>query len=201
MANPRGPRHRMCRRVGEPLCGSPRCPSLRRPYPPGQHGQAARPRRESQYAVQLREKQKLRFIYGVGERQFRRYFRRALGAQGRPGERLLQLLECRLDNVVYRLGLARTRPQARQLIVHGHIQLNGRKATIPSITVVPGDEVAVRPESRNLDPVQAALAQPPELPPYLEADGEGRGRLLHIPNREEIPVPVDEHLVVEFYSR
>lgn len=202
MANPRGPKHRLCRRVGMPLCGSPRCPALRRPYPPGQHGRTARPRRESQYALQLREKQKLRFIYGVREQQFRRLFRRALKAGGRAGERLLQLLECRLDNLVYRMGFARTRPQARQLVVHGHIELNGRKATIPSITVAPEDVVAVREGSRNLEVVQAALAEDRERVPYVEVDRErAQGRLLRVPTREEIPVPVDEHMVVEFYSR
>lgn len=185
-----------------PLCGSPRCPALRRPYPPGQHGRAPRPRRESPYGLQLREKQKLRFIYGVRERQFRRTFRRALRAGGRTGERLLQLLECRLDNVVYRLGFARTRPQARQLVAHGHIEVNGRKATIPSMTVAPGDVVAVREASRDLDVVQAALAEGREPVPYMEVDRErARGRLLRLPRREEIPVPVDEHMVVEFYSR
>jgi len=187
--------------VGTPLCGSPRCPALRRPYPPGQHGRGHRARRESQYALQLREKQKLRFIYGVRERQFRRVFRQALRAGGRTGERLLQLLECRLDNVVYRLGFARTRPQARQLVVHGHIEVNGRKATIPSMTVAPGDVVAVREASR-LAVVQAALAEGREPVPYMEVDRErARGRLLRVPRREEIPEPVDEHMVVELYSR
>lgn len=201
MSRNTGPKHRMCRRVGQPLCGLPNCPALKRPYPPGQHGQRPR-RRESEYGKQLLEKQKLRFVYGVAERQFRRYFDQARRGSGRPGDRLLQLLETRLDNVVYRLGFARTLHQARQLVTHGHIMLNDRKVDIPSHQVNPGDTVTFREKSRNLDIVKAAIESQSELPPYLERDVEARsGRLIRLPEREEIPVPVEVELIVEFYSR
>lgn len=201
MARNTGPKHRMCRRVGQPLCGLPNCPALKRPYPPGQHGQRPR-RRESDYGKQLLEKQKLRHIYGVLERQFRRYFEKANRLEGRTGERLLQLLETRLDNVVYRLGLARSLPQARQLVVHGHIELNGRKVDIPSHNVEPGDVVSVREKSRGLGIIKESVAARDDVVPYLERDTEAlSGRLVRIPSREEIPVPVDEDSIVEFYSR
>lgn len=201
MARNTGPKHRMCRRVGQPLCGQANCPAHKRAYPPGQHGQRPR-RRESEYGKQLLEKQKLRFMYGVLERQFRRYFEKARRSQGPTGERLLQLLETRLDNVVYRLGLARTLAQARQLVTHGHVLLNGRKVDIPSHAVMPGDVVSLRERSRNLDIVKAALEERTDVLPYFERDVESAsGKLLHIPSREEIPVPVDEALIVEFYSR
>lgn len=196
-----GPRHRMCRRVGEPLCGLPKCPALRRPYPPGQHGREAR-RKLSQFGKQLLEKQKLRYIYGVSERQLRRYYRQASRLRGRTGERLVQLLETRLDNVVYRLGFARTLPAARQLVVHGHVQVNGRKVDRPSYPVQPGDEVAIRPKSRDLEPVRLGLEMDRVVPPYLEVDVEGRrGWLVRLPRRDEVPLKVDENLVVEFYAR
>lgn len=201
MSRNTGPKHRMCRRVGQPLCGLPNCPALKRPYPPGQHGQRQR-RKESEYGKQLLEKQKLRFIYGVTERQFRRYFNEARRGMGRPGDRLLQLLETRLDNTVYRLGFARTLHQARQLVTHGHILLNGHKVDIPSHRVSPGDTVSLREKSRNLDIVKAAVEAGSEVPPYLERDAEGlSGRLVRLPTREEIPAPVEVELVVEFYSR
>lgn len=196
-----GPKHRLCRRVGQPLCGLPNCPSLRRPYPPGQHGRTVR-RRLSQYGKQLLEKQKLRFLYGITERQLRRYFQRASRVAGRTGERLVQLLESRLDNVVYRLGFARTLAAARQLVVHGHVQVNGRKVDRPGYPVRPGDEVAIRPKSRELEPVRLGLEMGRTPPAYLEVDPEQRkGRLVRVPRRDEVPVPVDEGLVVEYYAR
>lgn len=201
MARNTGPKHRMCRRVGQPLCGQPKCPALKRPYPPGQHGQRPR-RRESGYGKQLLEKQKLRHIYGVLERQFRGYFKKAISGRERPGERLLQMLETRLDNMVYRLGFANTLPQARQLVVHGHIEINGRKADIPSHDVAPGDVITVREKSRNLGIIKEAVQTRDEVVPYLERDADNlSGRLLRIPSRDEIPVPVDEDSIVEFYSR
>jgi len=201
MARNTGPKHRMCRRVGQPLCGQPKCPALKRPYPPGQHGQRPR-RRDSGYGKQLLEKQKLRHIYGVLERQFRNYFKKAIAGRERPGERLLQMLETRLDNIVYRLGFASTLPQARQLVVHGHIELNGRKADIPSHPVEPGDVISVREKSRNLGIIKEAIQARDDIVPYLERDAENMtGRLLRIPSRDEIPVPVDEDVIVEFYSR
>lgn len=202
MARNTGPKHRMCRRVGQPLCGSPKCPALKRPHPPGQHGNRPR-RRVSEYGRQLLEKQKLKFLYGVQERQLRRYLDLARKARGRTGERLLQILECRLDNVVYRLGFAPTLPAARQLVNHGHIQVNGRKVDVPSMILQVGDEVAVREKSRNLDMVVQSLeARGGSVPPYLSLDAEARrGQLVRLPAKEEIPVPVDDNLVIEFYAR
>lgn len=201
MARDTGPAHRLCRRVGEPLCGQADCPAIKRPYPPGQHGKEAR-RRTSEYGRHLIEKQKARYIYGVLERQFRRYFARARRARGRTGEQLLQLLETRLDNIVYRLGFARTLQQARQLVSHGHVQVNGRRVDIPSYPVKPGDTVGIREKSRDLDVVRAALEERPSVPAYLERDDNRcEGRLVRLPAREEIPVKVDESLIVEFYSR
>ena len=152
-----GPKHRMCRRVGEPLCGSPKCPALRRPYPPGQHGRGARRRKMSEFGRQLLEKQKLRFIYGVSERHLHHLFRQAARARGGTGEALLQLLERRLDTVVYRLGLAPTPWAARQLVSHGHVTVDGRTVNIPSYRVRPGQRVAIRAASRDLQPVREAL--------------------------------------------
>lgn len=202
MSRNTGPKHRMCRRVGQPLCGSPKCPALKRPYPPGQHGNRPR-KRLSEYGRQILEKQKLKAIYGVHERQLRRYLEDARRASGRTGERLLQLLECRLDNVVYRLGFAPTLPAARQLVNHGHIEVNGEKVDIPSMIVEVGDVVAVREKSKNLDLiVQSLAARAGAAPPYLSLDAEGRrGELLRVPAKEEIPVPVDENLIIEFYAR
>lgn len=203
MSRNTGPKHRMCRRAGEPLCGSPKCPALRRPYPPGQHGRRPR-RRMSEYGRQILEKQKLKFIYGVTERQLRRYLEMAKKGRGTTGERLLQILECRLDNVVYRLGFAPTLPAARQLVSHGHIRVNGAKVDIPSYLVKPGDVIELRERSRNLDVVTASLEARSQgsLPGYLSFDREARrGRLERVPAKEEIPVPVDDSLVIEFYAR
>ncbi|MEW6049249.1 MAG: 30S ribosomal protein S4 [Bacillota bacterium] len=201
MARYLGPRHRLCRRVGEPLCGQPDCPALKRPYPPGQHGRTAR-RRISEYGRQLLEKQKLKFLYGVNERQLRNYFAAASRVRGRTGEQLLRYLETRLDNTVYRLGLAPTLPAARQLVVHGHVQVNGRKVNRPGFRLRPNDVVSLRERSRSIQPVQDALQRGATPPPYLELDREQlRGRLLRYPEREEMPVKVDESLVVEYYAR
>lgn len=198
-----GPKHKLCRRVGEPLCGSPKCPALKRPYPPGQHGSRTQNRKLSEYGVRLLEKQKLRRIYGLMERQFHRYFERASRSRGNTGDILLQLLETRLDSLVYRLGFARTMAQARQLVNHGHIAVNGRKVDIPSYQVRPNDVISVREKSRDLAIIQEALeTNRVEPPSYLSLDAERlEGKLLHIPERSEIPVAVDEKLIVEFYSR
>lgn len=192
----------MCRRVGQALCGSPKCPALKRPYPPGQHGNRPR-RRTSEYGRQILEKQKLKFIYGVHERQLRRYLDLARKASGSTGERLLQILESRLDNVVYRLGFAATLPAARQLVSHGHVEVNGRKVDIPSYIVEVGDVVSIREKSRNLDPVvQSVESRAGNVPDYLRLDAEARqGELLRVPSKEEIPIPVDDSLVIEFYAR
>lgn len=201
MARYTGPKHAMCRRVGRPLCGSPKCPALKRPYPPGQHGPGRR-QKLSEYGRRLLEKQKLRFMYGVLERQFRRYFERAQRARGNTGERLLQLLETRLDNLVYRLGFAPTIWAARQLVVHGHIQVNGRKVDRPSYQVRPGDVIAVREKSRRIPMIQESLENAQRVPDYLSVEPEKfQGTLLRVPARDEIPVDVEESLIVEFYSR
>lgn len=201
MARWTGPKHRMCRRLGQPICGLEKCPVKKRPHPPGEHGRRYR-RRESDFAIQLKEKQKVRAIYGVLERQFRRYFRDALRARGRTGDELLKLLERRLDNVVYRLGLARSRAQARQLVSHGHILIDGQKVDIPSFRVAPGQKVSLRPSSRKMAPVEEALATTPSPPGFLRFDTDRfEGELLRVPERTEIPEQVDEDLVVEFYSR
>ncbi len=156
----------------------------------------------SEYGKQLLEKQKLRTIYGVMERQFRNYFHQARRSRERTGEALLSLLERRLDNIVYRLGFAPTLPAARQLVVHGHILLNDRKVDIPSHLVKAGDTVAVREKSRAMPLIRASLEQQSGVPEYLSRDQEElSGRLLRAPQRDEIPVEIDESLIVEFYSR
>jgi small subunit ribosomal protein S4 len=174
----------------------------RRPYPPGLHGHGRK--KVTEYGMQLREKQKAKRVYGVLERQFRNYFERAERQKGATGENLLRLLERRLDNVVFRLGLAGSRPEARQLVRHGHFAVNGRKVDIPSYQVRPGDEIAVREGSRDLPKFKAlAEALAHRTPPaWLEVDKENlRGRVLRLPQRDEIDVPVEEHLIVELYSR
>src|SRR5947208_3578305 len=184
-----GPKHAMCRRVGAAVCGRPNCPTNKRPYPPGQHGRARR--RLTEFHLRLLEKQKLRAIYGVGERQFRRYFRDATRHEAVTGEELLRLLETRLDSLVLRLGFAQTTRQARQLVSHGHILLDGKRVNIPSITVRPGQTIEATPAGRNFLSVQEALEVTPDPPPYLERDkGAVSGRLARAPQRDEIPLPV-----------
>ncbi|MDH7600855.1 MAG: 30S ribosomal protein S4 [Armatimonadota bacterium] len=201
---------RMCRREGVKLylkgekCYSRKCPFEKRPYPPGQHGQLRMQRKLSDYAVQLREKQKMRRIYGIRERQFRRYVKEAIRRPGVTGENLLQLLEMRLDNVVYRLGLSSSRAQARQFVSHGHILVNGKKVNIPSFQLRPGDTVEVAEKARSIPPLVAAVeaAGGRALPSWLEFDAnEMRGRVLSVPTRDEIDTDVQESLIVEFYSR
>jgi small subunit ribosomal protein S4 len=172
----------------------------RRPYPPGQHGRVRQ--RQSEYRLQLREKQKAKRYYGVRERQFRRYFDLARREHGILGENLLRYLERRLDNVVYRMGFGSTRAQARQLISHGHIRLGGRKVDRPSHEVRPGDVITLKPNT----PVEAVVREATELtgavPPWLLADHDGlAGRVERLPERQEIDAPVDEQLIVELYSK
>ncbi len=204
-----GPVCRLCRREGIKLylkgerCYSPKCAMERRPYPPGQHGQK-RAKRPSDYAVRLREKQKLRRIYGISETQFRNLFEEASRRKGVTGTVFLGLLESRLDNVVHRLGFAVSRRQARQMVRHGHITVNGRRVDLPSYRVRPGDVVAVAEGSRNLDFIRQNLEamKGRKAPPWLELDLEGmKGRFLRMPEREELNLPVNEQLVIEFYSR
>ncbi|TET66158.1 MAG: 30S ribosomal protein S4 [Candidatus Zixiibacteriota bacterium] len=210
MARYSGANCKLCRREGMKLflkgnrCYADKCGFDRRGYPPGQHGNAIRRRRTSGYGLQLREKQKVRRIYGVLERQFRNYFERAERCKGITGENLLQELECRLDNIVYRLGFAPSRKSARQLVRHDHFQVNGRQADIPSYALRPGDIVSVREKSRNLDVIHDALkdaGRGSELP-WLRLDkAKLEGELLERPKREDIPVLVQEQLIVELYSK
>lgn len=209
MATQGTPVCRLCRREGEKLylkgdkCFSRKCPVERRPYPPGQHGQA-RQQKLSNYGVQLREKQKMRRIYGVRERPFRNYMAEALRRRGVTGEMLLQILEMRLDNVVYRLGMASSREQARQFVGHGHILVNGRRVDIPSYQSKPGEVIEVAEGMRNMPPLLAAIesAGGRALPAWLQFDAnQMKGTILSAPVRDEIDTDVQESLIVEFYSR
>jgi len=196
-----GPKHRMCRRVGQAVCGRPNCPTNKRPYPPGQHGRGRR--RLTEYHIRMLEKQKLRSMYGVGERQFRRYFQEATRRQGVTGEELLRLLETRLDALVLHLGFALTLPQGGQLVSHGHILLDGKKVDVPSIMVRPGQAIEPTPAAKNLVAIREALEITPDPPAYLDRDKDAvRGVLSRAPERSEIPLPapVDERLIVEFMS-
>lgn len=204
-----GPVEKLSRREGVDLClkGERRLNGKsalerRGPQPPGQHGNARR-RRESVYAEQLREKQKAKRYYGVREKQFRRYVAAATKKrEGVVGEQLLQLLEQRLDNVVYRLGLASTRPQARQFVSHGHVLVNGERCDIASRQVKPGDVVMIKPEAAVRPVSTAATDQMGRVGPWLEADFDSlAGKVLRLPVRNEIDTPVAEQLIVEFYSR
>lgn len=202
MARYTGPRTRRSRRVGQLLDENKAKYYDRRPYPPGEHGR--RRIRETDYLIQLREKQKMRQIYGVLEKQFRRYYREAARSKGITGDTLLQFLECRLDNVVYRAGLARTRPQARQLVNHGHFRVNNRKVDIPSYRVRAGDVVTVKDRSRDSIVIRQALDTLGERarPGWLEVTPEDRRiTVLDIPNRSQIDTEVQEQLVVELYSK
>jgi len=206
-----GPVCRLCRREGQKLflkgtrCYTDKCPIERRNYAPGQHGLAqARRRKASDYAQQLREKQKVKRIYGVGERYFKNLFERAAKQPGVTGENLLVALESRLDNIVYRLNFASSRKQARQLVRHGHIEVNGREVNIPSYPVKPGAEIRVRAKSKDLLPVQASLESKtrPEMVRWLAVDeGTRTGRMLERPSRADIPLAVQEQLIVELYSK
>jgi len=200
---------RLCRREGAKLflkgerCYSRKCAFERRSYAPGQHGQAVT-RKIKEYGVQLREKQKMRRIYGVRERQFRGYLQEAMRRRGVTGETLLQLLELRLDNTVYRLGFAVSRAQARELVSHGHFTVNGRKVNTASYQVKADDVIEVKEASKTLAPIVAALEASAggRVPAWLEIDAEKRrGSVLRVPTREEIDTQVEETLIVEFYSR
>lgn len=210
MARYRGPACRLCRREGVRLylkgarCFSSKCAIEKRPYPPGERAQARSRRRISDYGIQLREKQKLRRTYGLLERQFRRYFAEAVHSPGVTGEALLQLLERRLDNVVWRLGFASSRAQARELITHGHFAVNDRPVDIPSYQLRPGDTITVRGPSRSLAPIIAAVASAGgrRLPAWLQIEGDAmRAAVISLPARDEIDTQVQEELVVEYYSR
>jgi small subunit ribosomal protein S4 len=200
---------RLCRREGQKLflkgsrCYTGKCALERRAYAPGQHGQA-RGRKPSEYSLQLREKQKVRRMYGVLEKQFHNYFTLASRQKGMTGENLLRLLERRLDNVVFRLGFAASRPEARQLVTHGHLTINGKRVDIPSYLVEVGEIIAFNEKSRGNNRVKELTDALREntSPSWLSLDAENaRGTVLALPNREDIQAPIEEHLIVEKYSR
>ena len=213
MARYTGPVCKLCRREGEKLylkgarCLSQKCAVERRTYPPGQHGRDAsfRRGRGSDYSLQLREKQKARRVYGVLERQFRRYFREALSRPGLTGSNLLSILETRLDNVVYRLGWADSRNHARQLVQHGHISVNGRRTNVPSFLVRPGDEISVREESRRrpyFKELRSYMEDRAQAPEWLDVDiAAMKGSIVRVPERRDVDIPLNEQLIVEYYSR
>jgi small subunit ribosomal protein S4 len=209
MARYIGPVCKLCRREGIKLylkgdrCFSEKCAVTRRPYPPGQHGQGRI--KMSEYGLRLREKQKMRRIYGLLERQFRSYYGQASGLKGRTGEEMLGLLERRLDNIVHRMGFAATRAQGRQLVRHNHVLVNGKRVNIPSYRVLPEDKIEVREKSRKIAFVQAAMASADNRPrpSWLEVDKENfSGVFKSMPVRDELNEPmVREQYVVEYYSR
>jgi len=212
MGKYRGPVCKLCRREGEKLflkgarCFSAKCSIDRRSYPPGQHGRNAqfRRRRESDFGRQLRAKQKARRIYGVMERQFRRYYDEALQRRGLTGLNLLQILESRLDNVVYRMGYADSRAEARLLVTHGHFDVNGRRTDVPSMLLSPGDELTVREGSRTRTYFKElrSLAEDRNTPDWLSRDLTNlSGKLVRFPERVEIDGNMNEQLIVEYYSR
>ena len=199
---------RLCRREGTKLflkgdrCFTPKCGIERRSYPPGQHGQGRT--RFSDYGVQLREKQKVKRMYGLLERQFAQTMERATAMKGRSGENLLMLLERRLDSVVFRMGFATSRAEARQLVRHGHFQVDGRKATVPSILLKSGSKVTVRERSRKVARIAGALEtlEGRSVPRWLETDKDKfEGTVKSLPSREDITLPIQEQLIVELYSR
>jgi small subunit ribosomal protein S4 len=208
MARYTGPVCRLCRREGEKLflkgdrCYTEKCAVDRRSYPPGQHGQGRH--KVSEYGLHLREKQKVRRIYGVLERQFERYYDRASRQKGITGENLLRILEMRLDNIVYRMGFAASRGQARQLVLHEHIAVNGQKVDIPSYELQVGDVVTVRDGSRNMQLIKdnTEAAEGRAVPEWLEVNlDQMEGKILAVPTREQMDISVQEHLIVEYYSR
>lgn len=203
MARYTGPKDKISRRFGVPIFGSNKTLEQKN-YPPGMHGPKGSRRKQSEYSVALAEKQKLRFQYGLLERQFRRYFSIAQAKRGVTGEILLQLLETRLDNVVFRLGFASSRSASRQMVGHGHVKVNGRKVDISSYNVKPGDEISVRDHvrSRGLASRGLELTQIATVPSWLELNRDAfSGTVSRIPSREEIAPIVNEQLIVELYSR
>jgi len=199
---------RLCRREGQKLflkgerCYTNKCSIGKREYAPGQHGQQKK--KMSEYGLQLREKQEARRFYGILEGQFRKYFDMAENKKGITGENLLQILETRLDNAVYRMGLATSRPEARQLVTHGHFTLNGKKVDIPSLLLKNGDVVALKEKSRSSSKIKAIneITGSKVIPKWLEFDAENFvGKVVALPSREDIDIPLKEHLIVELYSK
>ena len=200
-----GPRARISRRLGTNIFGT-RGETIaldKRPYPPGEHGRTRRRTNQSEYLVQLQEKQKARFSYGLTEKQFRPIYDKANRREGGPGDNMLRFLELRLDNVVYRAGLAATRPQARQMVNHGHLDVNGRRVDIPSFRVRKGDVISLRPKARDMVVVRWNIdVLDRQAPAWLAVGGDGfEVTVNEIPVREQIDIPVREHLIVELYSK
>ena len=211
MARYTGPVCKLCRREGQKLmlkgqkCYTEKCPIERRQYPPGQHGPAqARRRKQSDYAVQLREKQKVKRTYGLAEKQFRSLFEYANHIPGVTGENLLVALESRLDNIIFRMGFAQSRNQARQIVRHRHVEVNGRVVDVPSFRVSPGDEISIKARSKDIRPITAALdaRTRQKLPEWLALDDKQRvGRMVRAPMRTDVDPSIQEQLIVELYSK
>ena len=200
MARYTGPKTRIARKFGEPIYGPDKY-FEKRNTPPGQHGLASKRQKTKEYGTQLKEKQKVKYMYGVLERQFRNTYEKAARMKGQTGVNLVLLLESRLDNIVYRLGIAPTRPAARQLVLHRHIRLNGKICNIPSTQVKAGDTVAVRERSRSLEVIQESVAAGKRYS-WLEFDAATlTGKYLNVPVREEVPETINEQLIVDLYSK
>lgn len=201
MARYTGPKHKLCKAEGVALCGLPKCPVIRKNAGrPGQHGQKMR-RKQSDYGIQLREKQKVKRLYGVMEKQFKRTYDKAALSKTATGEALLQLMESRLDNVVYRLGFSESRPQARQLVSHGHVYIDDKKVTIPSFSVRISDVISLSRKASGLESVKK-LSENKDLkiPDWLEKKATV-GKVIASPSREDIDIDINERLIVEYYSR
>ena len=200
MARYTGPSTKIARKFGEPIFGADK-DFEKRNYPPGQHGLASKRKKKSEYGTQLKEKQKVKYTYGLLERQFRNLYEKASRMKGQKGENLIMLLESRLDNIVYRMGIAPTRAAARQLVSHAHITLNGAVCNIPSVIVKPGEVVAVRERSKSLEVIANSVASAPKYS-WIEFDAKAlTGKFLNVPVREEIPEKINEQLIVELYSK
>ena len=200
MARYTGPSTKIARKFGEPIFGTDK-DFEKRNYPPGQHGLARKRKKSSEYGIQLKEKQKVKYTYGVLERQFRNLYEKASRMKGQKGENLIELLESRLDNIVYRMGIAPTRAAARQLVSHCHITLNGQVCNIPSTLIKPGDAVAVRERSKSLEVIQNSVASAARYS-WIEFDAKTlSGKYLNHPVRTEIPETINEQLIVELYSK
>ena len=200
MARYTGPTTKIARKFGEPIFGSDK-DFEKRNYPPGQHGLASKRKKQKEYGQQLKEKQKVRYMYGLLERQFHNTYLKATRMSGQRGENLLFLLESRIDNVVYRMGIAPSRAAARQLVNHAHITLNGAVCSIPSTQVKPGDVVAVRERSKSLEVIQKSVASAPKYS-WIEFDSKAlSGKFLNVPARTDIPEPINEQLIVDLYSK
>ncbi len=201
MARYTGPKSKIARKFKEPIFGPDRALD-KKPYPPGQHGINKKRAKQSEYAVQLSEKQKAKYTYGLLERQFENLFHKAARRKGITGENLLKLLEARLDNVIFRLGVAKSRPAARQLVIHKHIMVNGSIVNIPSYILKPGDEVSVREKSKSLEVINDSLSSRMKSFPWLQWNTNDKsGRFIDFPERDQIPENIKEQLIVELYSK